>query len=163
MSDVQFVENDEELYRSVRADHDQYYYDDDGNLIIRHIAFQDPQKKPSVDRAKLRNYQPEKTKKGDSDGVVSLITEEVRNIADVNTKRFDKKGKEIEVIEHRVDVKYDPIYEPIDEKNEAHALITPDPNYIGGESSQTKTFKRLQLALARLATMKGWTLRPKTE
>jgi hypothetical protein len=45
---------------------------------------------PSVDRACLCNYQPGWTQKNERDGVVSLITVEVRMIDTVNQK--DAKG-----------------------------------------------------------------------
>ena len=53
------VWDDEELYRSVRgAPEAEEYIFDRGKLRIRSNAFRDTSKKPSVDRAKLKEFNP---------------------------------------------------------------------------------------------------------
>lgn len=152
MGDDGYIADEEELYRSVRGrrEDDEYYYDDMGNLVIRNAAFKDRHKEPSVDRAKFRNFNPSLSKLSHSDGIVSLITKDVRAIGDVKTPT-DQGTKE-----HAVDV----IYNPIPGENEAHSQITVDPAFCGSRNKQDKAFKLLRIALARLATRNGWTLPP---
>ena len=53
------VRDDELLYRSVRSESEvEEYFFDRGKLIIRPAAFNDKNKKPSVDRAELRGIRP---------------------------------------------------------------------------------------------------------
>ena len=76
-----YVSDDESLYRSVRGalSEMEYYYDEsDRSLIITEDAFRDRDKEPSVDRAKLKNFNPQESKLSETDGIVTLITEEVR-------------------------------------------------------------------------------------
>lgn len=148
-----YVSDEEQLYRNVRGEGaDEFYYDETtGNLVIESKAFLDPQKEPSVDRAKLRNFDPEKSRIGEKDGIVALITQKVRQIGNVTTN--DDKGRQVN---HAVDVSADPIPE-----NEAHARIVVEPKFFGTESKRNKAFKLLRKALARLATQGGWTLEPR--
>jgi hypothetical protein len=152
MVDINYVEDEEELYRSVRADpqYDEYTYNDDGELIISYKAFQDRNREPSVDRAELRAFRPEDSKRGEKDGIVSLITQEVRGIGQVVTRVSEKEN-----ISHAVDV----IPRPI-EDNESHAQVEVEPNFFGSDNKQNKAFKLLRKSLARLATNRGWTLKP---
>ncbi len=149
-----FISDDEELYRSIRSqpDYDEYNYNDAGQLIITYQAFSDRFKKPSVDRAKLRNFTPSLSKLSKTDGIVSLNTKDVRCIGEVETKEGD--GNLI----RSVDVVYDPICEV--PKNLAHSQITVVPEFFGSEKKQKKAFRLLRIALARLATKTGWTLNP---
>lgn len=147
------VFDDEELYRNVRGnlDEDEYTFDPHtGQLIITPRAFLDRKKEPSVDRAKLREFNPSNSRMPGS-GIVSLITEEVRTIGTVQTKPPD--GPEVQ---HAVDV----IAAPIPSENEAHALITVKPDFFGSNSKQNKAFGLLRKSLAFLATKRGWTLEP---
>lgn len=149
----EYVSDEEELYRNVRGEgSDEYYYDETtGDLVIESKAFLDPQKEPSVDRAKLRNFDPERSRISEENGIVTLITKEVRQIGDVVTK--DDKERQVN---HGVDVRADPIPE-----NEAHARIVVKPKFFGSGSKQKAAFKLLRKALARLATQSGWTLEPR--
>ncbi len=52
------VWDDEELYRSVRNELGVEYIYYEGKLRIRSDAFRDIGKKPSVDRAKLKDFTP---------------------------------------------------------------------------------------------------------
>ena len=145
------IRDDEELYRSVRSElkYDEYSYDDTGKLIIHRAAFRDRHKKPSVDRAELRGFNPALSRLSETDGIVSLRTAEVRATGEVKTKTED------EDVVHAVDV----IYAPTPE-NPAHSQITVNPEFFGSNTKQNKVFKSLQRVLARLATENGWTLKP---
>lgn len=150
------VWDDEELYRSVRSglDAEEYIYHK-GKLRIRSNAFRDIGKKPSVDRAKLKDFNPFCSRLSDTDGIVSLIAGDIRIIKEVETKTEDRDAT------HVVDVIYDPNPES-EPENYAHSQIVVDPEFFGTSSKKKKTFYKLQRALARLATKRGWTLVPKT-
>ena len=149
-----FIHDNEELYRSVRAKiEDGEYYYNEGKLVITSQAFRDRKQEPSVDRAKLRNFSPFLSKKSDTDGIVSIITKDVRSIGDVSTTTDDRR-----VTTHSVDVIYDPIYD--EPKNLAHSQITVKPEFFGSNNKQKNSFRLLRIALARLATENGWTLKP---
>lgn len=145
------VQDDEELYQSVRGklEYDEYSYNDARELTIQPAAFRDRNREPSVDRAKLREFDPSLSKLSDTDGIVSLMTSDVRAIP--------VEDRTIE--DHTIDVIYNPISE-----NPAHSQITMTPKkFISNisNSRQSKAFKSLQKALALLATENGWTLEPK--
>ena len=154
--------DDEELYRSIRGELDaEEYIFDRGKLQIRSNAFRDISKKPSVDRAKLKEYTPFCSQLSDTDGIVSLIAADIRAIGTVKTK-----DKDAEVIIHAVDVIYDPNPKS-DPENYAHSQIVINPDFFQGDifdtnSKKERTFYKLKKALARLATKRGWTLVPKT-
>ncbi len=53
------IQDDECLYRSVRGpEGEEYTYDTKGKLEVRWQAFRDRNKKPSVDRAVLKGFDP---------------------------------------------------------------------------------------------------------
>ena len=58
-------------------------------------------------------------------------------------------------VNHLVDIVHDPT-----PQRQSHAIINVNPEFFDSESKQKKVFKFLQKALARLATINGWTLRP---
>lgn len=144
MNDKEFVQDDEELYRSVRGDLKfKEYSVQDGKLRIESAAFMDRCRKPSVDRAKLQNFDPDVTNKrlpvppkGVTNGVVSLTTGEVRTaIGDV----------------HAVDVVPEPT-----PQNPAHAIIAiVNLEHLESESKQKNAFRLLRIALATLANKNG--------
>jgi len=148
-----YVSNDEQLYRNVRADptKDEFYINEHTRqLKITSQAFLDREtQKPSVDRAKLRNFNPEASRISGS-GIVMLIAEEIRKIGTVRSKSEDSQ-----VIDHYVDVTPDPL-----PANEAHALIIVQPEFISDPRKREKAFKLLRKSLAKLATNRGWTLEP---
>ena len=151
------VSDEEDLYRRVRAslseDEDEYYYNEhDDRPIITRNAFRDRDKEPSVDRAKLKSFNPHLSKINESDGIVTLVTRDVRGIGDVVTITEDETK-----VEHAVDVQPDP-----EEDNEANALIGVLPEFLGSKSKQKNVFKLLRISLARLATENGWTVPPST-
>ena len=140
-----FVRNEEELYRSIRGKlEEEYSYGPKGNLQISSEAFRDRDRKPSVDRAELRKFNPALSKLSDTDGVVSLMTADVRAIGIVKTKIQNE-----DVVIHAVDVVYAPTSE-----NPAHSLIIVKPEFFGSKNKQGNVFKLLQLALAELAEKK---------
>lgn len=143
------LRDEEKLYRSVRGEieYDEYSVNDAGEYIIQPAAFRDRNKQPSVDRAELRNFNPSLSKLGDTDGIVSLITGEVRRLPQ----------NDIELTDHTIDVIYMPTME-----NPAHSQIIMTPNSSISKTRERKAFKSLQKALARLANLKGWTLKPNT-
>ncbi|WP_429356324.1 hypothetical protein [Paraburkholderia sp. 32] len=104
------------------------------------------EKRPSVDRAKLRGHDPHAAKTEPTQGIVGLVTEAVRNISGVT--RTDTSGNV--VTEHAVDVIYDPR-----EDNNAHALVTVAPVF-----ESNRPFERLKDSLARLAEKGGWLVEP---
>ena len=152
-----YIVDDEQLYRSVRgkSKDDEYYYDGTtGELIIRPKAFLDRKRRPSVDRAKLREFNPALSKLGETDGIVSLVTDEVRAIGEVITKT------DMESVAHAVDVVYKPISTPPEKENLAHSEITVRPKFFGSNNKQDNAFKWLRRALSIIATKYGWTLQP---
>ena len=153
MNKNDFVRDDEVLYRSVRGKYgEEYSYDPIGKLKISSEAFRDREKEPSVDRAGLKEFNPSLSKRNDTDGVVSLVTADVRAIGTVKTKI-----QNADTTVHAVDV----IYEPTPE-NPAHSKIVVNPEFFGSKNKQRNVFKLLQLALAELAEKSGWTLEPNT-
>jgi hypothetical protein len=146
------VRNNEMLYRSVRGKlEDKEYIYGKGRLRILPKAFSDKHRKPSVDRAELRD-DPSLSRLNETDGIVSLIAGEVRAIGKVITKTEDEE------VVHAIDVIYDPTPE-----NLAHSQIIVVPEFFGSKSKQKYAFRLLRIALAELATENGWTLRPAGE
>ena len=125
--------NDEELYRSIRQDSDEYIYEN-GKLRIRSNAFRDRSKRVSVDRAKLRNFNLFCSKLNETDAIISLIAGDLR-----------QKIKYL-------DVQYKP-----KSNNYAHAEIVIKPEYLPMSDNR---FYKIRKALAKLATQRGWTITP---
>ena len=101
------VWDNEEVYRSIRSElNAEEYIFYKGKLQIRSNAFRDINKKPSVDRAKLKEFNPFCSKLSETDGIVSLIASDVRAIKEVETKTEDRDAS------HVVDVIYDPRPDP---------------------------------------------------
>lgn len=151
MNHSEHVQDDEELYRSVRGKlEDKEYSIRKGELIIEPAAFQDRYKQPSVDRAKLIDYNPALSQKSKTDGIVSIRAGEVRAIGSVKTRIGNG-----DVDDHAVDVVPDPTRE-----NPAHAKIIVRPEFWGSNSKQKNAFKLLRIALAKLATKNGWIIEP---
>lgn len=149
MENNDFVRDGEELYRSVRGEikYDEYSINDAGEYIVQPAAFRDRHREPSVDRAEIRGFDPSLSKLGDTDGIVSLIAGEVRCLP----------KNDIELTDHTIDVIYMPTME-----NPAHSQIMIKPKSSISKTRAKKVFKSLQKALARLANLKGWTLKPNT-
>ena len=147
------VRDNEELYRSVRGRlEDEEYIFNHGKLRILPKAFRDRHRKPSVDRAILREH-PSLSRLNETDGIVSLIAREIRALKAVETKTHDNE------VLHAVDVVYDPKQE-----NPAHSQIIVTPEFFGSKNKQKLAFRLLRIALAELVTQHGrWTLQPKLD
>ena len=146
------VQNNEKLYRNVRGKlEDNEYSIQDGKLRIEYHAFWDRSKKPSVDRAKLKDFDPASALLCKTNGIVSIKASDVRAIGTVKTKHKNEV-----IADHAVDVIPDPTCE-----NPAHSIIIVKPELFDSQSKQRNAFKLLQIALAGLATKNGWTLEPR--
>jgi hypothetical protein len=113
----------------------------DNEVIVSANAFNDPQQKPSVDRAHLTRFDPQHTRWEQSDAIVSLMTHEVRAIRSVieNTATGQPIGP------YSFEVRPDPIqnHETLPD-NPAHAQIEADRQMTGS------AFKRLKEVLAQM-------------
>lgn len=139
MSVKKKVPDDFYLYR--RVSKDKCSPDDHGKDRVESTAFGDRHRQPSVDVASLLDDDPSRVPKlGPTDGVVCIKAGDVRKIGDVTTTTPGGP------ILHSVDVIYAP-----SKSNKAHALITVEPDFCGTNSAQKRAFKKLQIALARLA------------
>lgn len=137
------VGDDEIVLRAVRNESGEYTIRD-GTLRVSSSAFNDRERKPSVDREAVRGS-PELARKSATDGVISLITGDVRSI---NVTTNDAKGRPVH--EHSVDVTHNPLA-----NNLSHCLIICVP------ALQNDTiFRKLKEALARLAEQRGWRVPP---
>ncbi|MGI8554546.1 MAG: hypothetical protein ACR2PL_27710, partial [Dehalococcoidia bacterium] len=97
------VADEELLYHRVR---EQYFGRDAENKpFVSTNAFNDKQKKPSVDRANLTGFDPQRTRWEVSDAVVSLLTGEVRAITSI----IERTATGAPVAPYVIDVKPDPI------------------------------------------------------
>ncbi|PMB39131.1 hypothetical protein CEN47_05460 [Fischerella thermalis CCMEE 5319] len=147
MSNV--VADDELLYRCVFCGLDKYYRIGKSGVELSSQAFADRGSAPSVDRAKLCNYNPKWTQKNPDDGVVSLIASEVRMM---DVAQNDNKGNKL--FAYKIDVCPRPT-----DSNPAHAQIEPSPDY-----TNKTTFRKVTEKLARLATERinkeGWEIIP---
>ena len=134
------IADEELLYRAVRPN--EIVRGHNGTIEIKPQAFDDRKNRPSVDRAHMVNYAPERTRDffGPEQGVLSLYAYQVRAISPLSD--FDEKGKPI--IGPQVDVEPAPIMKP--PVNLAHAEICGKPHI-----EKAGLFKRLRLSLAREA------------
>jgi hypothetical protein len=140
------VEDKEMLFRAVK-DHDNHHLTDPSGMLMRlgQSAFNDPERRPSVDRAEMRG-DAVATRQDDSDGVVQLQTSEVRGIP---CATMDAKGQKT-LLKHGIDVHHRPLPE-----NHAHGQIEAAP-----EIASDGAWKRLKEALCRVAMKRGWVHRP---
>ena len=139
------VHNDEVLYRCVFHDNPKNYTLEGGMLRVKSSAFMDRSNQISVDRAKLCNNNPFHAQKNPQDGVVMLITREIRGIDDL-----EYQGKD--PIHYDLDVVPDP---DLETNNMAHALIIANPDI-----KNDKVFRRLRRKLELIANKHGWLIRP---
>jgi hypothetical protein len=140
------VNDDEELYRRVRerTPASQLCFETvAGRVVFSQAAFNDPQKRPSVDRAILCSSNPHRSRLAREDGIVALNAAAIRKIG------LGQPGQGRST--HVVDVLPDPV-----RGNLAHAVIVVDP------AAGSSIFKRLKEALAHLATEAGWRVEPGT-
>ena len=145
------IENGESLYRRIKSDPSMFPIID-GKQRFSSTVFNSPDHKPSVDRAKLRSS-PSETKVAITDGVITLLTADVRAISIENTSADPGASKT-----YSVDVIPRPV--PVDNpdglaENKAHAQIEADPIL-----ASPSRFKKLKEALALLASQNGWSIKP---
>ena len=94
--------DEEVVRRAVRDDLTHFVCDANGALLrLGQSAFNDPDKQPSVDRAVLQPEGAQAARRADTDGVISMVARDIRNIAGVTT--FNDKGKVVQA--HEVDVR----------------------------------------------------------
>lgn len=131
------ISDDEELYRSIDyISRQDCKYDDEGGFVISSQAFRDRNMRPSVDRALLRGNNPASSKIKPSDGVVSLVANEVR-----------AQPIEHQNLKHLVDVEYKPGVD-----NQAHSQIFGKPDF-----PSQRPFEKLK---TRLAILAKWQIHP---
>jgi hypothetical protein len=128
------VHDDEELYRRVPNQPINFGDAVNDEIRVSSAAFGDRSRRPSVDRAWLRSYDPSMTQWEATDCVVGLITREVHKIIDVSPRVVNVSPDPIENHETLPD-------------NPAHALVVTDQAF-----DNDSQFKRLKRALARLST-----------
>lgn len=144
---VTLVLDEELLYRAVRDLKDHYGCDPKGKLIhVGNSAFNDRERKPSVDRSVLCLEGPEASRFAPEDGIVTLGAGDVRGISGVITN--SKTG--CLLYAHNVDVRHVPV-----DENYAHAQIEAAPH-----ASSDGAWKKLKEALCRIAAVRGWTCPP---
>jgi hypothetical protein len=105
-------------------------------------AYYDSKKQPSVDRALIREFEPQQTRFNESDAVVSLVTKEVRDIKTIfqNTPSGKPTGAPYDF-----DVIWRPVEDDPDPKvrdNLSHSQIESDRQLSSGP------FNRLMLLLS---------------
>jgi hypothetical protein len=138
----------EELYRSVRQGE---YAIRNGQVAFSASAFNDRERKPSVDTSAIRK-DPRDSRKSPSDGIAKLVAGEVRKISAIPI--FDQKGRKTG--EHSVDVLHRPIVNVEGEPdNPAHCQVECHPTI-----DNDGRFKRLKEALAALANKCGFVVEP---
>ncbi|WP_154048383.1 hypothetical protein [Thiomonas intermedia] len=145
------VDDEENLYRSIRPSSKEYCIKD-GELVFSHMAFNDAGEKPSVDRSSMRNN-PSESKKGPDDGVVGILTANVRAVQSIkinpNSTPDDNKRYAVDAIHRPI------VGDPSQPDNLAHCQIEVAPEF------QVKShFRKLKEALARLATSSGFMIEP---
>jgi hypothetical protein len=142
------VADEETLYRRVPRVAGLYLVQADGSVKISSAAFSDRSFRPSVDRAELCRYDPSKTQHELSDGVVSVVTRNVRSIDTV--VQNDTVGNPIQAFS--VDVEHVPILNHSTlPDNPAHAEIFMNPS-----CPNKSVFRKLAERLAQLANERPW-------
>jgi hypothetical protein len=128
------VHDEEGLYRHVR--NDPHNFAGEGvDWRVSQAAFGDRSRKPSVDRAWLKDYDPRNSQHDSTDCVVCLVANDVRTVKDISPRE--------------VDVVPDPVKDHQTEPdNPAHALVVTVPAL-----DNNSQFKRLKKALAKRCTV----------
>jgi hypothetical protein len=147
----QGLDGDELLHRSIRPD--EVVVDSSGWRLLS-TAFNAPDKKPSVDRARIRQ-DPKESLLAANNGIVQLVTEEVRTGENIYLNPAAKPPDEKKA--YKVDVFARPIPEGnVDDvpANAAHAQIESTPELTGTH------FKKLKDKLCRLAQARPFVIRP---
>lgn len=148
---VDVVDNAEVLFRRIRF---EWIVHGQGTWRLSSQAFTDKWCKPSVNRASIAP-DPTATKHDQSDGVLQLVTEEVRRIDSVIRNPVAPVHAQVP---YRLDVIACPILagNPEDEpENLAHAQIESDPVL-----ENKSRFDKVKDALARLAQSRPLVIAP---
>jgi hypothetical protein len=153
------VSDDETLYRNVSGDPAKGHFsrDADNRFVVSQSAFHDPEFKPSVDRAHLRENDPTRTRRAAGDGVCKLVALHVRGINPQQVADLDQKGNVIQT--RNVDVIPDavPAGNPRGlPENPAHALVITTPQI----AKKVAAWGKVRTALAWIATQAGWAIEP---
>jgi hypothetical protein len=147
--DASIIDDSEDLYRSVRADSNEYSYQS-GKLLFSSTAFDDRSMKPSVDRSAIRT-DPTEARRNPTDGIAKILTKDVRQCCSVP---IIKNGTPVG--DHAVDAIHHPIENgPVEPDNLAHSQIECNPIIESGSR-----FRRLKEALAKLANAHGFVVSP---
>jgi hypothetical protein len=150
------ITDDEILYRRIPSGRGLYSFRPDGSIEIEPTAFDDPECRPSVDRAALCDNDPWRTlnqlttASGSDGGVVSLIARDVRSIEDIN--KNDSKGNALPAFV--IDVEHVPLPD-----NDAHAEIYGNPAFV--RADRKRVFRKLGHRLAILAEAREWEIVPR--
>lgn len=127
---LRYVDSEEGLYRHVRDD-PRIVAGEGAEWRVSQAAFGDRSRKPSVDRAWLKDYEPRRSQHDSTDCIVCLIAGEVRTITDIAPREVDVVPDPIEGHSTLPD-------------NPAHALVVTDTDF-----DNNSQFKRLKKALAK--------------
>ncbi len=130
------VADEEVLYRAVRNDPRFFTVDSDGRPRLSSMAFNDPGRRPSVDRAALCPGGPAETRNRFSpgSGVLALVARDVRALTATHGKTGMIYGVDVEPV-------------PLPD-NPSHAEIFGRPPF-----DTDKVFERIKQALTRIATV----------
>lgn len=128
------VADEEGLYRHVRND-PRNFTGEGAEWRVSQAAFGDRSRKPSVDRAWLKDYEPRNSQHDSTDCVVCLVAGDVRAKIDISPRDVDVVPDPIEGHEAWPD-------------NPAHALVVTD--FAFDNDSQ---FKKLKKALSKRCLM----------
>lgn len=147
-----FVNDNETLYRRVPYGKNLYVVQSDSSIRFSSQAFSDPRYRPSVDRAELCHHNPTHTQLKPSDGVISLVTHDVRSIEGI--VQNDQNGNALQSFD--VDVEHVPVVnDPVLPDNDAHAEIYTIP-----VCPNKNIFRKLSEKLALLASKRQWEIEP---
>lgn len=149
------IKNNEDLYRRIKNKGDQIEYrqDSKGNLEeVYPDAFHDGNKQPSLIRVKFVNPKSLNSVKNKIEGLINIRAKDIRSIGDVVSCVNDQE------ISHTVNVIYSPTGNSIIKIT--HSLIIVEPDFFGTKNERKMAFLKLKEALAMIATMNGWLLKP---
>jgi hypothetical protein len=129
------VGDDEVLYHAV-YEHDFHPDAETGEVTIGEDSFSDRNKQPSVNRALIDDWEPQRVRFRESDAVVSLVARDIRAITSI-TQKVPGQAE-------RVPYTFDVVPRPED-NNPAHAQIEADRQLTSTPSDN------LKMALAQMS------------
>lgn len=144
------IDDAEQLYRSVQNEPEIYFPVVNGVRKFSSQVFNDRSQKISVDLASLRES-PADTKWNPTDGVVYLVTQEVRGITNICVQGENGPC-------YAFDVFHRPVLPGNGEglpENQAHAQIEASPHFVS-----SSRFKKLKEALALIVSQRPWLVEP---